>query len=226
VELFSGMVVCGECGAAMIRKTIPSGRKKYIYYACAAHKNEKTCYSHSIRDCMLEEIVLESTKRHIEDVIGLASMLNLAGAAQLQKAKVRKLRERLEKKQEEIDRYHTLLRSLYESLTEGIIDREEYHDLKKTYTRRREEAEVQADELQREMGKEFDAVSDRGWFEQFRKHQGITALDRCIVVSLIERIMVYRDHRVEVVFRWHDEFQFYLELLAQAQGLPPKKEVV
>ncbi len=226
VELFSGMVVCGECGAAMIRKTIPSGRKKYIYYACAAHKNEKTCYSHSIRDCMLEEIVLESTRRHIEDVVGLAGMLDLVGVAQLQKAKVKKLRERLEKKQEEIDRYQTLLRSLYESLTEGIIDCEEYHDLKKSYTRRREEAEAQADELQREMEQEFDAVSNQGWFEQFRKHQGITTLDRCIVVSLIERIMVYRDHRVEVVFRWHDEFQYYLELLAQAQGLPSEREVV
>lgn len=32
VELFSGMVFCGECGAAMVRKTIPSGGKKYTLY--------------------------------------------------------------------------------------------------------------------------------------------------------------------------------------------------
>src|SRR5699024_10589283 len=25
VELFSGMVYCGECGASMVRKTVPSG---------------------------------------------------------------------------------------------------------------------------------------------------------------------------------------------------------
>jgi len=222
VELFSGMVLCGECGSAMIRKTVPSGRKKYVYYVCAAHKNDKTCYGHSIRDTALEEIVLESTKQHIEDVVGLASMLDLAGAAQLQQANVKKLKERLERKQAEIDRCQTLLRSLYESLTDGIIDREEYHDLKRTYTRRREEAEAQAEALQQQMSKELD--SDRGWIKQFRKHQGITALDRSIVVSLVERIVIYRDRRVEVIFRWHDEFQHHLELLAQAQELASEKE--
>lgn len=30
--------------AAMVRKTVPAGGKKYVYYVCAAHKNEKTCY--------------------------------------------------------------------------------------------------------------------------------------------------------------------------------------
>ena len=29
VRLFSGMVFCGECGASMVRKTVPSGKKKY-----------------------------------------------------------------------------------------------------------------------------------------------------------------------------------------------------
>lgn len=37
VALFSGMVYCGECGSAMIRKTVPSGKKKYTYFICAAH---------------------------------------------------------------------------------------------------------------------------------------------------------------------------------------------
>ena len=30
VQLFSGMVFCGECGASMVRKTVPSGNKKYL----------------------------------------------------------------------------------------------------------------------------------------------------------------------------------------------------
>jgi len=226
VELFSGMVVCGECGAAMIRKTIPSGGKKYVYYVCAAHKNEKTCFGHTMRDTALEEIVLELVKRHIDNVIGLSELLDLTGAAQLQKANVRKLKERLDRKQGEIDRCQSLLYSLYDSLADGIIDRKEYLDLKKKYTRRREEAESQAEALRQEMSMEADAAGDRGWMEQFRKHQGLTALDRTIVVSLIERVLIYREHRVEVVFRWHDEFRHYLDLLAQVQTPCPGREAV
>lgn len=35
VQLFSGMVFCGECGASMVRKTVPSGNKKYGTKYCS-----------------------------------------------------------------------------------------------------------------------------------------------------------------------------------------------
>ena len=46
-----------------------------------------------------------------------------------------------------------------------------------------------------------------GWFEQFQKHQNITQLDRTIVVSLLARVLIYRDRQVEIVYNWSDEFQ-------------------
>ena len=227
VETFSGMVYCGECGSAMIRKTIPSAKKKYVYYVCAAHKNDKTCFAHSLRDAALDEIVLEALKQHIQDVINLSDLLELTDTAKLQQAGVQKLKSRLEKKQAEIDRYQTLLRSLYENLTDGIIDRNEYQDFKQSYARRRAEAEEQADAIREEMNREMDNFSEgRGWMEQFRKHRNIEALDRSIVVSLIERIMIFRDRRVELVYRWHNEFQWQADLLAKAQQTLPETEAI
>ncbi len=227
VDLFSGMVNCGECGGAMIRKTVPSGKKKYTYFVCATHKNEKTCFSHEIRDTSLTEIVLEFLKKHIRDVIDLSDLLALTDTAQLQKAKVQKLRERLETKEAEIDRFHRLLCSLYENLADGLIDRSEYQNLKKNYTNRRAHAEEQADAIRAEMEQELNN-SDQGlgWVEQFRRHQNIESLDRSIVVQLIERILIFRDRRVEIVYRWQNEFQWQTELLLQAQGQLPGREMV
>lgn len=227
VELFSGMVCCGECGSSMIRKTVPSGKKRYVYYICAAHKNEKTCSAHSLRIEALDEIVLTALKKHIRDVIDLSDLLEMTDTARLQQASVKKLQERLAKKQEEIDRNQALLRSLYESLADGVIDREEYQGLKKTYSRRRAEAEEQAETIQGEIDQEMGSFSqNREWMEQFRKHQDITKLDRTIVVTLIERVMVYRDRRVEIVYRWHNEFRWLMDLLLQAQGLLLGREAV
>jgi len=227
VELFSGMVYCGECGGAMIRKTVPSGKKRYVYYVCAAHKNEKSCSAHSMRVEALDEIVLAALKKHIQDVIDLSDLLELTDTAQLQQASIKKLRGRLAKKQEEIDRNQTLLLSLYESLADGMIDQKEYQELKKTYSSRRTEVEEQAEAIQAEIEKELDSFSNqRGWMVQFRKHQNITELDRTIVVSLIERILIFRERRVEIVYRWQDEFQRQMDLLIQAQGLSPEKEAV
>ena len=227
VELFSGLIYCGECGSAMIRKTVPSGKKRYVYYICSAHKNEKTCSAHSMRIEDLDEIALEALKKHIQDVIDLSDLLELTDTAQLQQAWVRKLQVRLEKKREEIDRYQTLLTSLYESLADGVIDRDEYKELKKSYSHRRAEAEEQAEAIQMEMSQEMDKYSQgRDWMEQFRKHQNIDVLDRTIVVSLIERVLIFRDRRVEVVYRWHNEFRWQMDLLLQAQGLLPGREAV
>ena len=44
VELFSGLIYCGECGGAMVRKTVLYGKKKYVYYVCANHKEHTACY--------------------------------------------------------------------------------------------------------------------------------------------------------------------------------------
>ena len=222
VSLFSGMVCCGECGGAMIRKTTYSAKKKYIYYVCASHKNDKTCYTHSLRDTALYDIVLHLLKQHIRDVIDLSDLLQMTDTAQLQQANIQKLQMRLDRKLAEIDRSQTLLRSLYESLADGVIEQEEYQDLKETYTRRRAEAEEQAEAIRQEMGRELD-TQDRSWMDQFRRHQNIETLDRTIVVSLIERIVIYRKHRVEVVFRWHNEFQWQLDLLQQAQAALPER---
>lgn len=227
VDLFSGMVNCGECGGAMIRKTVPSGKKKYTYFVCATHKNEKTCFSHSIRDAALAEIVLDFLKKHIRDVIDLADLLALTDTAQLQKAKVQKLRERLDAKEAEIDRFHRLLCSLYENLADGLIDQSEYQNLKKSYTNRRAHAEEQADAIREEMEQELNN-SDQGlgWVEQFRKYQNIETLDRPAVVRMIERILIFRDRRVEIIYRWQNEFQWQTELLLQAQRQLPGREAV
>ena len=227
VELFSGMIFCGECGAPMVRKTVPSGKKKYIYYVCSAHKNDRTaCYSHNLRDTTIHEIVLDSLKKHIQDVIDLAELLKMTDAARLQQAAARKLQGRLEKKQEEASRYQALLQSLYENLTDGLLDKNEYLDYKKMYSRRREEAEKQTEAIREEIEREIaGSTESRGWMERIRSCRNITDLDRTIVVSLIERILVYRDYRVEIVYRWHNEFQWYTELL-QAQKSVPEKEAI
>ena len=211
----------------MVRKTVPSGKKKYIYYVCSAHKNDRTaCYSHNLRDTTIRDIVLDSLKKHIQDVIDLAELLKMTDAARLQQAAARKLQGRLEKKQEEASRYQALLQSLYENLADGLLDKNEYLDYKKMYSRRREEAEKQTEAIREEIEREIaGSTESRGWMERFRSCRNITDLDRTIVVSLIERILVYRDYRVEIVYRWHNEFQWYTELL-QAQKSVPEKEAI
>lgn len=171
--------------------------------------------------------MLEALQRHIQEVIDLSDLLSMTDVVWLKKAGIQKLRARLDKKQEEIDRFQKLLGSLYENLADGIIDQEEYRELKRTYSRRRTNAEEQADGLRAEMAQAMNN-SDNGcaWMDHFRKHQGITELDRALVVTLIDRILLYRDHRVEIVYRWQNEFQYQMDLLQRAQRTLSQGEAV
>ena len=218
VQLFSGMVFCGECGASMVRKTVPAGNKKYVYYVCSANKNDKTCSAHSIRDTVLEEIVLEALRQYIRDVVDLQELLEITDTAPLRTAEAQKVQRQLDKKRGELERYQKLLMSLYENLADNIITKEEYARLKRNYADRAEETEHQLDVLQATI----DAIhehggEDKAWMEQFKKRQNLTALDRSIVVSLIERVMVYPDQRIEVTYRWQDEFAWQMDILRRVQ---------
>lgn len=218
VQLFSGMVFCGECGASMVRKTVPSGNKKYVYYVCSAHKQDKSCSSHGIRDAALEEVVLETVKQYIRDVVDLDDLLAMTDTAPLRTAEAQKVQRQLDKKRSEHERLQKLLMSLYENLADGIIDREEYARFKQSYTERAAECEKQMDALQESLVQIKEHGGEhREWMAQFRKHLNITELERSIAVALIDRILIYKDNRVEVHFRFEDEFAWQMDILRRSQ---------
>lgn len=219
VQLFSGMVFCGDCGASMIRKTVPAGEKKYIYYVCSENKaNRKVCSAHSIRDTDLENIVLLSVQQYIRAVIDLQDLLEMTDTAPLRTAEAQKVQRQIDQKRGELERYNRLLMSLYESLTDGIINKDEYMRLKQRYAEQSAEAEKQLMALQDVLTdiQEHGSAS-LGWMNDFREHQNITALDRETVVALIERIFIFDGKRVEITFRWHDEFEWQADILRRAQ---------
>lgn len=218
VTLFSGMVFCGDCGASMVRKTVPAGGRKYVYYVCSANKQDKTaCSPHRIRDNALEEIVLDSLKVHIQDVIDMSDLLAMTDTAPLRTAEAQKIQRQLDKKREEYEKLQKLLMSLYENLVGGILDREEYIRLKESFSARASEAEKQMDALRDTLTNIREHGTENAWMEEFKKHLGITALDRSIVVSLIDKILVHEDNTIEIIYRWQDEFAWQLDVLRRAQ---------
>lgn len=217
VGLFSGMIFCGDCGASMVRKTVPAGDKKYVYYICSAHKQDKSCSPHRIRDNALEEIVLDSLKQHISEVVDMSELLAITDTAPLRTAQAQKVQRQLDKKHEEYEKLQKLLMSLYENLADGIIDREEYTRLKASFTARADEAEKQMDALREQLEDIHNHGTENVWMNEFIKRQGLTTLDRAVVVALIDKILIHSNDVVEIIYRWQDEFAWQLDILRSAR---------
>ena len=216
VGLFSGMLFCGDCGASMVRKTVPAGEKKYVYYVCSAHKQDKSCSPHRMRDAALEEIVLDSLRQHIREVVNMSELLDITDTAPLRTAQAQKVQRQLDKKREEYEKLQKLLMSLYENLTDGVIDREEYARLKASFTARADEAERQMDALRESLSDIQSHGTENVWMNEFIKRQELVSLDRAVVVALIDKILIHSNNVVEIIYRWQDEFAWQLDILRSA----------
>ncbi len=201
VEIFSGMVFCGECGGPMVRKTVTAKKRKYVYYVCGTHKIEKTCFSHSLSHERLAEIV----QKELQGAGRMPLLLKWQKAAQEEKYLIRKYEERLRRKQEEAENYRRILDSLCESLAEGVIDGQEYGELKKSYQLKLAQTRREGEKIRKKMNRAAEeAAKEKRRWEQFERYGSITELDREMAVFLIDRIFIYRNKAVKIIF--NDKF--------------------
>lgn len=63
----------------------------------------------------------------------------------------------------------------------------------------------------------WESTGTHEWIESFRKHKDIEQLNRSVVVSLIDRIIVYEDSRVEVAFRYQHNYERALDYIQSIQ---------
>ena len=214
----SGVVTCGDCGVPMVRKTSKVGGKTYAYYLCATHKENKTCESHRISTDKLEEVVLELLQTHIDNIVDLKRILSFIGNVPFQQLDMKKLEERREKKQAEVDRCAELRGMLYEDMKDGIISKEDYKELHAAYEQRKKNAEISIHQIELEMDDVLNRKS-KGfvWLDYFTEHQNIEKLTREVVVSLIREIKVFDKNHIEVIFDFDDCYKECLDVI-ESQG--------
>ena len=211
----SGVVKCGDCGANMVRKTVPSGKRKFIYYVCGSHKgNKDICSFHSINAKALEESVRKLLNHQIKNVTDLRQIVDRLEEAQARKGEMEKRNRQMIKKKEEVQKYSHLRLDLYEDYKDGLITKEEYLELKRIYEKRIKTAEQALGAMEVEQAFFADGEKDTcGWIKEFKKYGYLECLSREVVVSLIEQILVYekkegeRYPRIEIRLKYTDEFQ-------------------
>lgn len=234
VYYLSGVVKCGDCGANMVRKTVPSGKRKFVYYVCGGHKgNKDVCSPHSINAEALEESVLKLLNCQIRNVTDLGRILDKLDDAQIRKGEIDKRNRQAAKKKEEIQKYNRLRLDLYEDYKDGLITKEEYLELKEIYENRTQAAEQILEAMEVEAAFLADGRENTcGWVNEFKKYGVLERLSREVVIFLIAQIFVYekkkgeRYPRIEVQFKYAEECQASLGLLEELQedGVLTEKE--
>lgn len=210
-ELFplSGLVYCADCGEPMVRKTVPAGDKRYVYYVCSGNKKDRTkCGMHCISEKKLMDGVLEIVKTWIGRMIALSDAVEIINASQDMKPEVVKYDRRIRKLQEEAESNNNRKKNLYEDYKDGILSKEEYSSLRDQYQGRIAEIEKSIAALQSERESVIANGSGRQeWVKKIRGYKDAQILDRELVSFLIERIEIFDDSAVRVTYRFQKEIE-------------------
>ena len=157
----------------------------------------------------------------IEVVLHLDKVLRFIDTLPQRDRKVFSYEAQMTRLEEEIQRYKKLELGLYENFVEGIINKSEYTDFRENYRGLIEEKQEALKRLERE---QRDAAAmgsqNRAWVQVFAQYENVQELDRRLLMALVDKIFIFEDKRVEIAFRYRDEFARATEVAKNYKDRP------
>jgi DNA invertase Pin-like site-specific DNA recombinase len=199
-QLFSGLLVCPDCGKPMIcirsqRQTKKRGLVDYVSYYCQTYSMTGTgCTRHPISEPALKQIVGEQIRQLAERVkLDEGAMLQsltsrLIGDVADSKADKHKEQRMLKQR---IHKLEDMTAKLYEDRVTGVLSEESYSKLAHANEAERLENEKRLALLETSEQERAVKLADiKLWMRLMRKNAGFADLSRDLLDSLIDKIEV------------------------------------
>ena len=220
VYLFSGFVYCGDCGHAMVRKTVSRGGKKYQYLVCSTNKAGHGCTSHCFSEKKLDKIVFTLVRDHIDQICEIDRVMDYIASLPENQREIFNYDAQINRLEAEIQRYQDLKLGLYSDMADGIISKEEYLEFRAGYDRKIASGQRSLAQIQEERAQAVrDNEEEIPWIQMFRQYENITELHRTVLVNLVERVVIYDASHVEVFFRYQDKYESALDYISRFEGV-------
>lgn len=184
VYLFSGLLVCGECGARMGGRTHKIGGVEKAEYNCPGHYQKKGCGNRTnIRESAIEAFLLDTIEHRFQAYRSLSFEAKRTKTVN-RRAEIARLKRRLSK-----------LKELY---LNDLLTLEEYRADFQPLTEKIEALEAAQKEQQRPNLKAMDSVLFKGWREAYNDLEKLER--KTFWRMLLAEIRVYPDRHVEYNF--------------------------
>ena len=218
VYLFSGILICGCCGARMTRKTNHVKDKEYHYYYCPTGK-KNGCHSPvMLREDTLVDCVWQIVKSYIGNVASLETLLRNIDQSSINRALIKEYSDHIADNERRLEQVMEFKANLYESLVSGEISKEDYAGFRARYTRQTEETKKSIRLLKEKLEAVKENRSERNrWINHFTKFSEQESIDRTALIHMVESIRVLGKKELKIKFTHEDEYQRAADLIVLAQ---------
>ena len=202
---YSGLVFCADCGSNMVLHRAHTMSASYNHFICRTYKKDgEACTGHYIRECVLDEIVLEDLRRVTsaarEHPEKFAAYIGSKQSAELQREIRRQEKElaAMRKRKAELD---AIFKKLYEDSVLGRITTEQFQMLSGSYTEEQNLITVGIPQKESEIQRLREtAIGTDSFLDKAKRYTDITELTPELLRLFIEKIVV---HEKEVKWSKH-----------------------
>ncbi len=188
ITIYAGILYCADCGRAMSKSTSEISKGiKANYYKCGTYKSygKDICTSHTIREDILNEIVLETLREEAKKTLNCQDIENLNCLVEKMKNlnNLVDTHDNVETKLAKINKY---LAAAYEDYVDELLTKEDYLLLKERYTKEKKELEnrlIESEKLQSEKTEKLSLTNS--WIKEFINYFEISEVTRELIVELI-----------------------------------------
>ena len=202
---YSGLVFCADCGSNMVLHRAHTMSASYNHFTCRTYKKDgEACTGHYIRECVLDEIVLEDLRRVTsaarEHPEKFAAYIGSKQSAELQREIRRQEKElaAMRKRKAELD---AIFKKLYEDSVLSRITTEQFQMLSSSYTEEQNQIAAGIPQKEADIQRLRETVSGTdGFLDKAKRYMDITELTPELLRLFIEKIVV---HEKEVKWSKH-----------------------
>ncbi len=220
-----GKIYCGDCGKRM-RFVKPTDKRypvdqDHAIYVCGGYLDSgySRCSRHSIRYPLVADAVVAVIKVQIELALKQEQLIRQMRGSVKEKNLIDKYVGQVNYLNQELKKINAKREGLFENFAEGILDENEYQFAKEKY-----------DEEAASLGKRLKAAStkksqldsvlsfDNKWLAATHEAENIAEVNESLVKSIISKVMVYEDNRVEVELNYAEDKDILLSIISEMAG--------
>ena len=219
---YSGLVFCADCGSNMVLHRARTMSASYNHFTCRTYKKDgESCTSHYIRECVLDEVVLEDLRRVTamarERPEEFAAYIGSRQSAEIQREIRRQEKElaAMRKRKAELD---AIFKKLYEDSVLSRITTEQFQMLSSSYTEEQNQIAAGIPQKEADIQRLRETVSGTdGFLDKAKRYMDITELTPELLRLFIEKIVV---HEKEV--KWSKHAPQTVEIYYNVTVKPPR----
>lgn len=202
---YSSLVFCADCGSNMVLHRAHTMSASYNHFTCRTYKKDwEACTGHYIRECVLDEVVLEDLRRVTamarERPEEFAAYIGSRQSAEIQREIRRQEKElaAMRKRKAELD---AIFKKLYEDSVLSRITTEQFQMLSSSYTEEQNQIAAGIPQKEADIQRLRETVSGTdGFLDKAKRYMDITELTPELLRLFIEKIVV---HEKEVKWSKH-----------------------